>query len=246
MFELAFPIRLDDMNNFKHPGSHNLAVYGKSDTNSCDKLSFSVADQEFSGVDMAPSRTLPVNLDPDKQQLLQYSIHSLNSCQTDWVRDMKASSWNLMKPFNGQVNNSLPEKALAVASDQDFVQETNSANSTTCSGALQRRKLGVNREKRAWSYESTVLLLQCAKEMLHCELKEITRVVSTRLYKRHGGRAAEKKLKRLVQFDNWRQCDKSEVAERIDLLLKVLKADNNIVDSKLLAMARKVRPTLFR
>ena len=123
---------------------------------------------------------------------------------------------------------------------------TGSSNYADLSGILQRRKLGVNKEKRAWSYDSTVLLLQCAKEMLHCELKEITKVVSTRLYKKHGGRAAEKKLKRLVQFDNWRQCDKSEVAERIDLLLKVLKADEEIVDSKLLRLARKVRPALFR
>ena len=95
---------------------------------------------------------------------------------------------------------------------------------------IPKRRLSINKEKRAWSYNSTVLLLQCAKEMLHCELKEITRVVSTRLYKKHGGSGAEKQLKRLIQFENWRQCDKTKIAEKIDLLLKVLKADKDLAD----------------
>lgn len=108
-----------------------------------------------------------------------------------------------------------------------------------------KRQLNVNKEKRAWSHTSTVLLLQCAKEMLHCELKEITKVVSIRLCDKHSGRAAEKKLKRLIGFENWRQCDKTKISEKIDEQLKRLRADSNLGDKKLLKMAKRIRPKLF-
>ena len=74
-----------------------------------------------------------------------------------------------------------------------------------------------------WTRAEIVILLQCTKLLIDCELKCVSQALyhfTTRKPGKCYGRAAEKKLKRLEVFENWRKCNKDAVIARINLMLR--------------------------
>ena len=84
-----------------------------------------------------------------------------------------------------------------------------------------------SRKKRMdeWSSDEVIMLLQCTKLLINCELKCISRALFPFIRRSPGkcwGRAAEKKLKRMNIFGNWRQSNKVDVLGRINKKLQEL------------------------
>lgn len=84
---------------------------------------------------------------------------------------------------------------------------------------------GSKRRRRhdEWTREEIVILLQCTKLLIDCELKCVSQALYHFTSRKPGkcfGRAAEKKLKRLEIFENWRKANKDTVIERVDMMLE--------------------------
>lgn len=74
-----------------------------------------------------------------------------------------------------------------------------------------------------WTRAEIIILLQCTKLLIDCELKCVSQALYHFTSRKPGkcfGRAAEKKLKRLEVFENWRKSNKQAVVARIDLMLR--------------------------
>ena len=74
-----------------------------------------------------------------------------------------------------------------------------------------------------WTEEDVVLLLNCTKLLANFELKTISEALFHCIKRNPGkchGRAAEKKLKRLGIFENWKTADKKSVVQKIDKKLE--------------------------
>lgn len=96
-------------------------------------------------------------------------------------------------------------------------------------GRRKRSQVGRRRRSNEWKKEEVILLLQCTKLLIHCELKTISQALFSCIKRSPGkcwGRAAEKKLKRMKIFVNWKTCNKEEVLESIDEHLRKLGALN--------------------
>mmetsp|Transcript_6396 Transcript_6396/g.7321 ORF Transcript_6396/g.7321 Transcript_6396/m.7321 type:complete len:280 (-) Transcript_6396:131-970(-) len=85
---------------------------------------------------------------------------------------------------------------------------------------------GSNKRRRRcneWTPEDVVLLLNCTKILVNFELKTISEALFLCIKRNPGkckGRAAEKKLKRLGIFENWKTADKNLVVTKIDKKLE--------------------------
>ena len=103
-------------------------------------------------------------------------------------------------------------------------------------GALQqqrRRKI----IKKAWTRLECILLLQCAKKLIHCDLKTIAEAAYEcigRSAEICSNRAAEKKLKRLLHFHSWKKSNKKTILAAIDKELMELDVKPNVFDSRVI------------
>lgn len=94
-------------------------------------------------------------------------------------------------------------------------------NKSKTTGSKKSRKKRMDE----WSSEEVIMLLQCTKLLINCELKCISRALFPFIRRSPGkcwGRAAEKKLKRMNIFGNWRQSNKGDVLKRINMKLREL------------------------
>lgn len=98
-------------------------------------------------------------------------------------------------------------------------------------------------EKKSWTRNEIILLLQAAKLLLHRDLKTITKAIYACIDRKPGkcwGRGAEKKLKRILCFQNWRTADKVQVSKLIDKQLKEYQAEEISPDSKIYQVAQSL------
>ena len=98
-------------------------------------------------------------------------------------------------------------------------------------------------EKKSWTRDEIVLLLQAAKLLLHRDLKTITKAIYACIDRKPGkcwGRGAEKKLKRILCFQNWRTADKAQVSRLINKRLKEYDAEVIPHDSKIYLVAKSL------
>eukprot|EP00924_Labyrinthula_sp_SR-Ha-C_P007218 snap_masked-scaffold_8-processed-gene-12.31-mRNA-1 protein AED:1.00 eAED:1.00 QI:0/-1/0/0/-1/1/1/0/303 len=90
-----------------------------------------------------------------------------------------------------------------------------------------RRVSKKNRKKRTneWKDEEVVILLQLTKLMVGCELKTLAKALFSLIEREQGksfGRAAEKKLRRMGIFENWKKTKKEIIVQNVDRHLKQL------------------------
>lgn len=98
-------------------------------------------------------------------------------------------------------------------------------------------------EKKSWTRDEIVLLLQAAKLLLHRDLKTITKAIYACIDRKPGkcwGRGAEKKLKRILCFQNWRTADKHQVSKLINKRLKEYDAEVIPHNSKIYLVAKSL------
>ena len=124
-----------------------------------------------------------------------------------------------------------------------------SLNSTSAGSPplKQRVKVATPRRyayKKIWTDAECILLLLCTRMLIYRELKTITRAFYQCIERKPGvcwGRAAEKKLKRMITFKNWKTCNKNKVLEEIDVQLKSFGASTKVSrDSKLFKVVHRI------
>lgn len=96
-------------------------------------------------------------------------------------------------------------------------------------------------EKKSWTREEIILLLQAAKLLLHRDLKTITKAIYACIDRKPGkcwGRGAEKKLKRILCFQNWRTADKTQISRVLNKRLKEYNAERISPDSQIYKVAK--------
>ena len=172
----------------------------------------------------------------------------LQPCMFPSLSNLKADS-SIAKP--------LPVKPLLSDTQKDagfMLPNTITQQPARCAAAVvpalpvkQRMKIATPRRyayKKIWTDSECILLLLCTRMLIYRELKTITRAFYQCIERKPGvcwGRAAEKKLKRMITFKNWKTCNKNKVLEEIDLQLKSFGASPKVSrDSKLFKVVHRI------
>lgn len=100
------------------------------------------------------------------------------------------------------------------------------------------------KRKNEWNDSEIITLLQITKVMIDCELKSVAKALFECIERSPGksyGRAAEKKLKRMEIFENWKKCDRKKIIENIDKKLRAFGPHAIDIDNRVFLIARKYR-----
>lgn len=213
--------------------------------NSTSKNSFK---DEFSPVNKTEWRTNLSNLDKLKKKL-DFNQQDLDLCSelsllknSPTKEPMKRRKMRISQPkVKADIIKLNPVKGKRI-------KKTNLSRKKTTKVKRPRQPKGTppqrKKRKNEWNDDEIIALLQITKIMIDCELKSVAKALFECIKRSPGksyGRAAEKKLKRMEIFENWKRCDNEKIITNINKKLIELGVKTEKVDKHVLFIATKYR-----
>lgn len=147
--------------------------------------------------------------------------------------------------FQGPSLNSPPSRATAGQQHNRIDPVDNVADAHALGAMQQRRKKII---KKAWTRLECILLLQCARRLIHCDLKTIAEAAYEcigRSAEICSNRAAEKKLKRMLHFNSWKKSNKKLILASIDKELLELDVKPDVYDARVLRVTEPLMGSMI-